>query len=70
MPRRSMLVVGLVGAALCCLVPILLVAAGVIGVGAVTTAVYGLMPILIIIIVAAGGYLLWRHRSHIDTRKH
>ncbi|MCZ4348051.1 hypothetical protein [Devosia neptuniae] len=69
MPRRSMLVVGLVGAALCCLVPILLVAAGVIGVGAVTTAVYGLMPILIII-VAAAGYLLWRHRSHIDTRKH
>lgn len=72
MPDRSMLGFGLVGAliaALCCLAPILLVAAGVIGVGALTTAVYGLVPILIII-AAAAGYLLWRHRSRIDTRKH
>ena len=63
MPDRSMLGVGVVGvliAALCCLVPILLVAAGLIGVGALTTAVYGLVPILILIIAAAG-YLLWRH---------
>lgn len=62
-------VVGVLIAALYCLVPILLVAAGLIGVGALTTAVYGLVPILILIIAAAG-YLLWRHRSHIDTRKH
>jgi len=70
-PDRSMLGVGVVGvliAALCCVAPSLPVAAGVIGVGAVKTAVYGLAPILII--VAAAGYLLWRHRSHIDTRKH
>ncbi|MBA8907589.1 hypothetical protein [Aminobacter ciceronei] len=66
-----MLGFGLAGAlivALCCLAPILLVAAGVIGVGALTTAVYGLVPMFIII--AAAGYLLWRHRPRVDTRKH
>lgn len=45
MHDRSHLHAGLVGAvvaAVCCLVPILLVATGVIGVGALTTAIYGL----------------------------
>lgn len=74
MHDRFMLGFGLAGAlvaALCCLAPILLVAADVIGVGALTTAVYGLVPMfIVIIIIAAAGYLLWRHRQRVDTRKH
>lgn len=72
MNDRSMLGFGLVGAviaALCCLAPILLVATGVLGVGLLTTAVYGLLPVLIVV-VAIAGYLLWRHRPPTDTREH
>ncbi len=72
MNDRSQLGFGLVGAViavLCCLAPILLVATGVLGVGALTTAVYGLLPVLIVVIAGAG-YLLWRHRPRADTRKH
>ena len=68
---RSVSGVGLVGiliAVLCCLAPVLLVATGMIGVGALTAVVYGLSPFLIIM-VAVAGYLLWRHRPRAD-RKH
>lgn len=68
MHDRSMSGFGLVGiliAVLCCLAPVLLVATGVIGVGALTAAVYGLLPFLIIIFAVAG-YLLWRHRPRAD----
>ncbi|MBN9068365.1 MAG: hypothetical protein J0H60_18435 [Rhizobiales bacterium] len=72
MRDRSLLHAGLVGtvvAAVCCLAPILLVAAGVIGVGAITAAIYRLFPVLIIAAVA-DGFLLRRHRPRADTGKH
>lgn len=72
MQRRSHVRAGLIGAvvaAVCCLAPILLVATGVIGAGALTTAIYGLFPVLIAAVVIAG-YLLWRHRPRAETRKH
>lgn len=62
--------VAAVVAVVCCLAPILLVATGVIGAGALTAAIYyGLFPVLIIA-VGIAGYLLWRHRPRGDTRKH
>jgi mercuric ion transport protein len=60
--------VGVVVAAACCIAPILLVATGVIGAGALAAAIYGLFPVLIIAVVVAG-FLLWRHRSRTNTRK-
>lgn len=72
MRDRPLLHAGLAGtvvAAVCCLAPILLVATGVIGVGALTAAIYGLFPIIIISVVIAG-YFLWRQWPRADTEKH
>lgn len=70
MHDRSLFQAGLVKivAAVCCLAPILLVATGVIGAGVLATAIYGLLPVLVIAAVA-DDFLLRRHRPRTDSRK-